>query len=311
MNVEGNFFPNVDYETCFTDQGIYVLGCGPAYAQAVAEHSLGLALDIARGISREDRAFRDGTERYVATATTTRSCCAAQPSGCSASATSVARCTACSCPSLPTSACSTRGCPKPSCASRASRPRPWTRHWRRASSCSFSLLPRPRASTSLGARELDLVPSGARLVLVSRAAVVDYDALLNRDQRTDGSSPPSTCGPRSRSPPTTRPAGWRAWSSRGHRAGGIPAAFPRSARWSSTTCADRPRTPAGAHAGRRAGTRRPLPQPAGELSPSHVAGPTGRHLDRRDRGDRVRLRRRPDRFRRRRDRGLDRVGAGP
>ncbi|MFC4591891.1 NAD(P)-dependent oxidoreductase [Sphaerisporangium corydalis] len=65
LNVEGNFYPNVDYETCY-EQGVHVLGCGPAYAQAVAEYSLGLALDLARGISREDRAFRAGRERYVA-----------------------------------------------------------------------------------------------------------------------------------------------------------------------------------------------------------------------------------------------------
>ena len=63
-NVEGNFFPNVDYDGAFA-RGIQVLGCGPAYAQAVAEYALGLALDVARGISREDRAFRSGTERYV------------------------------------------------------------------------------------------------------------------------------------------------------------------------------------------------------------------------------------------------------
>ena len=63
-NVEGNFFPNVDYAACF-DQGVYVLGCGPAYAQPVAEYALGLALDLARGISAGDRAFRAGTERYV------------------------------------------------------------------------------------------------------------------------------------------------------------------------------------------------------------------------------------------------------
>ena len=63
FNVEGNFFPNVDYEAAFA-RGIRVLGCGPAYSQAVAEFSLGLALDIARGISREDRAARTGSERY-------------------------------------------------------------------------------------------------------------------------------------------------------------------------------------------------------------------------------------------------------
>src|SRR3954451_15481947 len=64
LNVEGNFLPNVDYATCF-EKGMHVLNCGPAYAQAVAEYSLGLALDLARGISREDRAFRAGRERYL------------------------------------------------------------------------------------------------------------------------------------------------------------------------------------------------------------------------------------------------------
>src|SRR5690349_23845482 len=64
VNVEGNFLPNVDYPTAFA-QGVRVLGCGPAYADAVAEMSLGFALDLARGISREDRAFRAGREQYV------------------------------------------------------------------------------------------------------------------------------------------------------------------------------------------------------------------------------------------------------
>jgi phosphoglycerate dehydrogenase-like enzyme len=65
INVEGNFFPNVDYEAAFW-KGIRVLGCGTAYAQAVAEYALGLALDLARGISREDGAARLGREKYVA-----------------------------------------------------------------------------------------------------------------------------------------------------------------------------------------------------------------------------------------------------
>lgn len=64
LNVEGNFYPNVDYAAA-SARGIRVLGCGPAYAQAVAEYALGLALDLARGISREDRAFRAGAERYL------------------------------------------------------------------------------------------------------------------------------------------------------------------------------------------------------------------------------------------------------
>lgn len=63
LNVEGNFFPNVDYPTCFA-HGVRVLGCGPAFAQPVAEHALGLALDLCRGISRADRAFRAGAEQW-------------------------------------------------------------------------------------------------------------------------------------------------------------------------------------------------------------------------------------------------------
>lgn len=64
VNVEGGFFQNVDYPTAF-QQGVRVLGSGPAYAEAVAEISLGFALDLARGISREDRAFRQGKEVYL------------------------------------------------------------------------------------------------------------------------------------------------------------------------------------------------------------------------------------------------------
>jgi phosphoglycerate dehydrogenase-like enzyme len=63
-NVEGNFYPNVDYPAAAA-RGVYVLGCGPAYAQAVAEYALGLALDLARGITRADRLFRAGQERYT------------------------------------------------------------------------------------------------------------------------------------------------------------------------------------------------------------------------------------------------------
>ena len=64
FNVEGNFYQNIDYEFCFRNS-IYVLNCGEAYAQAVAEMAMGFALDLARGISREDRYFRAGKERYL------------------------------------------------------------------------------------------------------------------------------------------------------------------------------------------------------------------------------------------------------
>ncbi len=63
INVEGNFLPNVDAEACFA-RGIELLSVAPAFAVPVAEMALGLALDLARGITSADRAVRAGSERY-------------------------------------------------------------------------------------------------------------------------------------------------------------------------------------------------------------------------------------------------------
>lgn len=63
VNVEGNFGQNVDYAECFR-RGIAVLSIAPVFAQPVAEMALGLALDLARGITRGDRLMRGGREQY-------------------------------------------------------------------------------------------------------------------------------------------------------------------------------------------------------------------------------------------------------
>jgi len=63
FNVEGNFLPNVDYQYCFR-RGIRVLTISPVFANPVAELALGLAIDLGRGITRSDQDFRDGVEKY-------------------------------------------------------------------------------------------------------------------------------------------------------------------------------------------------------------------------------------------------------
>ena len=63
INVEGNFYPNVDYSACFA-AGITVLSIAPAFAVSVAEMTIGLALDLARAITPYDAAIRAGTELY-------------------------------------------------------------------------------------------------------------------------------------------------------------------------------------------------------------------------------------------------------
>ena len=61
LNVEGNFLPNVDYAACF-ERGIEVSCAAPVFGQPVAELALGLALACARDIPRGDRELRDGSE---------------------------------------------------------------------------------------------------------------------------------------------------------------------------------------------------------------------------------------------------------
>ncbi len=63
FNVETNFLPNIDYQECQA-RGIWVLSPTAAFAQSVAEVGLAMAIDLARGISAADRAFRAGTEAY-------------------------------------------------------------------------------------------------------------------------------------------------------------------------------------------------------------------------------------------------------
>ncbi|HET6439713.1 MAG TPA: NAD(P)-dependent oxidoreductase [Anaeromyxobacter sp.] len=63
FNVETNFLPNVEYQAC-QERGIWVLSPTAAFATAVAESALAMAIDLARGISAADRAFRAGRERY-------------------------------------------------------------------------------------------------------------------------------------------------------------------------------------------------------------------------------------------------------
>src|SRR5882724_10089926 len=63
FNVEGNFLPNIDYDYCFRNS-IRVLSTSPVFAEPVAEAALGMAIDVARGISKSDRQFRDGSEDY-------------------------------------------------------------------------------------------------------------------------------------------------------------------------------------------------------------------------------------------------------
>ncbi|MBL0372418.1 dehydrogenase [Rhizobium sp. KVB221] len=63
VNVETNFLPNVDYDACF-QRGIHVVAPSSVFAAPVAEMGLGMALSLARGIHTAHGDFVVGRELY-------------------------------------------------------------------------------------------------------------------------------------------------------------------------------------------------------------------------------------------------------
>ncbi|MGI8458947.1 MAG: NAD(P)-dependent oxidoreductase [Propionibacteriaceae bacterium] len=223
LNVEGNFFPNVDYPAAF-ERGVQVLGCGPAYATAVAEYALGLALDLARGISREDRAFRAGREGYVTASTADSILLSGARVGLIGFGNlgralhrllNPFRCRlAIFDPWLPPSVI----------IDHDAEPTGLDELLTTSEFVFVLATVTPQSEHLLGAAELDRIRPGARLIMVSRAAVVDYDALLSKI--TDGAFLAAVDVWPSEPLPADHPARFlEGLVLSAHRAGGIPAAF--------------------------------------------------------------------------------------
>jgi phosphoglycerate dehydrogenase-like enzyme len=178
FNVEGNFLSNIDYAHCFRN-GVRVLNISPVFAEPVAEAALGMAIDLARGITRSDRHFRQGTEQYGLSANIEAFSLFCQdvgliglgdlgrailpllrPFGCRVRAYD---------PWLPAEYIQTLGCETASLDDVLQRSR---------------LIFVVAGATSqnqgfLGAEQFSLMQQGAAIVLVSRAAVVDFEAMLD------------------------------------------------------------------------------------------------------------------------------------
>ena len=67
LTVSGGWPPELDYARCF-ERGIRVLSAAPAFAEAVAEMALALALASSRDVVTEDRTVRAGGERWLSSA---------------------------------------------------------------------------------------------------------------------------------------------------------------------------------------------------------------------------------------------------
>ena len=69
LTVSGGWPPELDYARCF-ERGIRVLSAAPAFAEAVAEMALALVLASNRDLVLEDRAVRAGQEQWLSSANT-------------------------------------------------------------------------------------------------------------------------------------------------------------------------------------------------------------------------------------------------
>ena len=182
FNVEGNFLPNVDYGYCF-HHGIRVLSIGPVFAEPVAEAALGMAIDLARGITRSDRNFRQGTEEYGLAANREAFSMFRQEVGfiglgdLGRAILPLLRPFACRVraydPWLPPEYLRTLGCDAAS-----------LEEVFRCSRVVFIVAGATSANQGfLGATQFSLMQPGAAVILLSRAAVVDFDALTDFAQR--------------------------------------------------------------------------------------------------------------------------------
>ncbi len=224
LNVEGNFFQNVDYEVAFS-RGVNVVACMPVYAQAVAEHALGLAIDLARGISREDRAFREGREKYVSASNQDAILLRGSEMGILGYGNIGRRLL----PLLEPFRPATIRCYDPwlpDAVIRDAGMLPASLEEVLSTSTFLFILATVTAESThlLNAENMRLIPAGARVVLSSRAAVVDFDALVR--YVAEGRFLCATDVWPEEPAPADHPA--RAQEGMvlsAHRAGGIPSAF--------------------------------------------------------------------------------------
>ena len=70
IEVSGAFPDTIDYAAC-AERGVEVLSCAPGFRSAVAEMGLAMTLSATRGLVREHEAFRQGSERWLEDCTKT------------------------------------------------------------------------------------------------------------------------------------------------------------------------------------------------------------------------------------------------
>ena len=178
IEVAGSFKHRIDYGACF-DRGVRVLSCAPAFGPQVAEMALAMILGASRGLVGEHEAFRNAREIWqqdrpdwdftlfgqsvglIGAGSIARSLLPLlRPFGCRVRATD---------PWLPDSALRQMGC----------EPAGLEETLRKSRVVVVLAAPTSANRALLGASELAQMQPGSLLVLISRAHLVNFDALVH------------------------------------------------------------------------------------------------------------------------------------
>jgi phosphoglycerate dehydrogenase-like enzyme len=177
INVEGNFLPNVDYAAARA-RDVHVLVASPAFAVPVAEAALGMAIDLVRGIGAADRAMRAGCETYGIESNAGAFLLSGSPVGIVGFG-DIGRALR---RMLAPLGCAVRVFDPwlPELAIRREGAEPAALDELLARSRVVFVLAAATTENAelIGERELRLMPDGGALLLMSRASLVDFDALV-------------------------------------------------------------------------------------------------------------------------------------
>lgn len=179
FNVETNFLPNIDYQAC-QERGIWVLSPTSAFAPAVAEVALAMAIDLARGITAADRAFRAGIEEYGLAANVGSFLFAGAPVGLIGFGDLGRALRALLVPFRNPVAVYDPWLPPETIEAHDCRPASLDEVLHHARVLFIFAAPTVENQHFIGRRELDLLRPGSAVLLMSRAAVVDFPELVRQ-----------------------------------------------------------------------------------------------------------------------------------
>ena len=178
IEVSGAFPDTIDFDTCAA-RGVEVLSCSPGFRESVAEMCLAMMLAGGRGLVSEHEAFRDGREHWLSDNFGTDFSLYRQTVG-FVGYGSIAREThRLIRPFAARVLAHDPWLPEAVAAAEQAELLPLDEVLRQSRFLIVAATPTSENRDMIGARELDLMPVGALLVLISRAHLVDFDALLD------------------------------------------------------------------------------------------------------------------------------------